>query len=1095
MISTIINFELKQRLKSWLTAVFYAILVFQGIWYTFGTYNLHPNVDVLMNSSVILYQNLSALGLLMCIIVIIVTGQALYKDIGYKTGAWVYSVGINEKKFFFARFLSAFLYNVFLSTGYFIGMLIVPYVGLGTKSQFGPALLGQMLHACIFFMIPGLFLITSMIFCVLAFTRRIAVAYVAGIILILLFIVALSTYDNSGASPAVLLVDPFGYNVVTEYFASLDTGARNYSYLPLEGYTLANRILWLSLGIVLFAAAFIKFSFKGFLQTKSDKKSITAITPAPIETNISQRQVKVDQKFDFGSFLSRLVMLSALEFKNLVRPVSFRIIVLLAVFMVVLQNLFWNASYYIGNDIPLTSYMTFFRLPWGTFIVILLIIWSGELFFKDRKVEIWQITDALPVPVCITQLSRLFALFGMSFLLSLSFVFVGIVSQTIMGWPGEIDLGRYAEDVLGFRAGLLNYWLFIVLTFFIGALFQNRAVTQIFTVAYYLIIVIAFELGLMEELRFAYGNTPGIEDYSEMNGYGVWATSARYFFLLWLTLAVSLVIFGIWFWGRGIKKKFLTRASWRSTQMSAMMKAFAFMLVALFFLQQYVLHNKVYATDNFKSDAEKDINAASYEKKFSYLKEVSQPKYSKIDLKLNLHPRERRAIYAATIELKNYSKKSINQLVFNFKDFVHVDSLTIEGKLANLKSQDAGHNVYIYSLSDRLKPGSMIVLELKATKTYIGFTQSGKDPQGDLTYNGSFASIREFLPVIGYDDDRELDENRIRLENGLAEIGSRMASVDDSKSLSEDAYTPDARQVTGSITISTDSNQTAVAPGELVKEWKENNRNFRQYEITTPSNFDWHFASANYAVKATSEAGVNVKIYYSPQHTYNLDLLGEVMKKSIRLIGSRFGKYPHKSIQILEVPHYNSDFKSYINTFAVSEKEGWYADTKGLEERAYVVQTFSAQVFKHYIQSNILIANVQGANMLKVGLAEALSLQLLQEMLGKKAYELLTKKKMEKYSKDRTKEANKEPALIHDDGADYLAITKGGVELHRALEEIGFEKFTAILKKWVGTQKGRHTTFESLLKALSPHITKERQFVFTKKKTPSMKLRKSQKSW
>ena len=164
MITKIIAHEVKQRFFHWTTILFFGLLIYQGFWFTKGNFDYYVNEGLLMNATSVFYKNLAGLGLFMFVIVAIVTGTSLYKDIQYKTAEWVYTLPVNEKKFYLGRFFSAYCYNVIIALGYVIGMLLVPYSGIGPDHRFGPAPLGQLLHGFVYFTIPNLFLLTSVFF-------------------------------------------------------------------------------------------------------------------------------------------------------------------------------------------------------------------------------------------------------------------------------------------------------------------------------------------------------------------------------------------------------------------------------------------------------------------------------------------------------------------------------------------------------------------------------------------------------------------------------------------------------------------------------------------------------------------------------------------------------------------------------------------------------------------------------------------------------------------------------------------------------------------------------------------------------------------
>ncbi|MEL6650433.1 MAG: hypothetical protein AAFQ87_06445, partial [Bacteroidota bacterium] len=202
-ILSIIKSELKQRLFSWMSLIFFLMLVFQGIWYTKGTFDFFINEQVYMNASSIFYRNFAAMGMLMIIIIAIVTGGVLYKDIQFKTAGWVYALPINEKKFFVGRFIAAYLYLIILSSGLIIGHILVPYSGIGESHQFGPTPWGQLLHGWVLFTIPNLFFYVSLVFFAVVMTRRAATGYLAVFVVVILFLIAQTSSETGGVNESV----------------------------------------------------------------------------------------------------------------------------------------------------------------------------------------------------------------------------------------------------------------------------------------------------------------------------------------------------------------------------------------------------------------------------------------------------------------------------------------------------------------------------------------------------------------------------------------------------------------------------------------------------------------------------------------------------------------------------------------------------------------------------------------------------------------------------------------------------------------------------------------------------------------------------
>ena len=1065
MIASILQYEIKQRLGHWTTILIVFALIFQAIWYTKGTFDYYVNEDLLMNAPAIFYKNLAGGGILMIIIIAIITGGVLYKDIEHKTSQWVYTLPIKEKQFFLGRFLSAYAINVILAFSYMLGMLLVPYAGIGEAHRFGPAPILQLLQGFVMLLMPNLLLLTSVIFALIIAFKRMAAGYLGVLVTTVLFLVMQTVSEASGAKPLIQLIDPFGYVATETLLDTLNSEEKNTGFLPIEGFWFVNRLIWFGVSMLLILWSFNKFSFKGFISTKGRKKTQetteAAHSIAPVEINTN----KVQTTFDAVAFLKKLWTLSKLEFSIVVRPSSFKVILGIILLMATLQNLLWNASYYIGNTVPLTSGMTLFRLSFGVFIMILLMVWAGELFFKDKTVKIWQITDALPVPTWVTQLSKFIAMSAVAFLLAASFLIIGVIIQVLKGGAGLIDWSLYAYDLLGYNWGWLTYVLQIALVFFISGLTGSRFLTHIMSVGILFGTIMAFELGLAEQTVYAYGAVPGLEDYSEMIGYGIWMTSAPWYFLMWALLAITFVFLGILFWERGSGHVWYKKLLFAGKQLNWIGKGVALISLVAFVGVRAKINAEVNGRGNFVPSAIDEADAADYEKTYAFLKAVDQPRYRKVDLVFDFYPRERKAAYQANIQLISPGTLGVSTLYLHFPSFVTIEELrTLRGQLLIQKQYDERHDLYVYTIPETAK-NDTLDLVLKAIKQYQGFTQSGEDPQADLAFTSSYGSIRDFLPVIGYDDDKELDENRKREDHGLAKLNSRMALVDDEKGLNELAITPDAHLVTGTIQIGTSSDQQPLAPGQLVRSWVENDRNYRQYEINKPAVFNWQLGSFETNPLEGKNGELDYAIWASPKHPFNVGLYEKALTGSFEFVKDNLGDLPYQEVRLVEIPYYHDKYYAFLNTIAISEKEGWYADTTGLVEKAYIYQTVASQMIKLWLLDQLQIANVQGADMLKLALPGALALHYVKDALGQEAVDLVIQKKNDLYNKDRYNEPNKEPSLLYADGAGYLEENKGAIELYQLIEVMGLEVFTSTLNDWMVTGD-KPRVFESLYKVL-----------------------------
>ncbi|MEL6561781.1 MAG: ABC transporter permease [Bacteroidota bacterium] len=1080
MISGIIKYEFKRRFGHWTIVLICLALIFQGIWYTKGTFDYYVNEDLLMNAPAIFYKNLAGGGILMIIIIAIITGTVLYKDIEHKTSQWIYTLPMKEKQFFLGRFFSAYFINVLVAFSYVIGMLLVPYAGIGESHRFGPAPVLQLIQGFVLILMPNLLLLTSLIFFLIISFKRMAAGYLGVFVTTVFFLVMQTVSETSGATPFIQMADPFGFVATDTLVNSLSSLEKNTGFLPIEGIWIFNRLFWLSVSFLLIAVAYRQFSFKYFIETK-DRKKTHQDQHADRPASVSAESLEFQPQFSAILYIKKLWTLAILEFNNVTRPTSFKIILGIILLMATLQNLLWNASYYIGNTVPLTSGMTLFRLSFGVFIMILIMVWSGELFFKDKTVKIWQITDALPVPVWVTQLSKFIAMSGVAFILAASFMIIGVLVQILKGGVDQIDWSLYAYDLLGFNWGWLTYVLQIALVFFFTGLTGNRFFTHIISVGIFFMIIMAFELGLAEQVIYAYAAVPGLEDYSEMSGYGIWVISAPWYFLMWTLLAITMVLLGVLFWNRGVGQKWSQKLLFTGKQLNWAGKAAALLFFIAFVAVRYHINQQVTGEGNFVLSAVEEADAAAYERTYAFLKETEQPKYRKLDLLFDFHPEIRKADYQAEFQLISSDSSGVKELYLNFPAFVAIEELKMQdGKSLVKKRHDERHDLYIYDIP-KSAINDTLNLVLKASKQYQGFTQSGDNPQADLTFKGSFGSIRDFLPVIGYCDDKELVENRKREDHGLSKLNSRMSAVNDSQALQQLSQTPDALKVYGSVQISTTANQLPLAPGKLEKAWDNEGRNYALYRIDEPAVFDWHLGSFETNPIENTKGDFSYAIWHSPKHPFNIKLYEKAIVQSLDFIQSKLGDFPIDELRVVEIPYYHDKFFAFPNTIAISEKEGWYADTTGLTERAYVHHTIASQMIKIWLESNTEVANVQGADMIQLALPEALAMHYVDQTIGEEATKLLIDKKSDLYNKDRYNEPNKEPVLLYADGADYLEENKGAIAIFQLLESIGSDQFIEVLKNWVQSAdepKVFKTFYHQSLASLSPTDHRDMKKIF-----------------
>lgn len=1072
MFFKIIKFEVLSRFKRPMSALLVLLMAFQAIWFTQGSFEHYANESTLMNGSALFYRNFAGGGLIMTMIIAIITGTVLFKDIQFKSASLLYTTPIHEKKFFLGRFMAAYLINIVMSAGLILGMALVPFSGIAGPDQLGPTPWIQIMHGFFVLTVPNLFVMTAVCFAALVFFKKMTAGYLSIFAVMLIFMVCESIRSNFPNVNLLMLIDPSTFIYTTITLDKVSATSKSTAFLQLTELFFINRTIWVGGSAILLLLALRKFSFKYFvdIDNKRKKSKRSAIDESQAAYDLPVPVVNLN--FSQFDLIKKIGRLSFLEFRNVVRPSNFKVILGLLCVMFLVQSMFTNASFYIGEHHPLTSTMTLTRVAQGVFLMFLLMIWTGELLFKDKTLNIWQLNDIAPVPTWVTHSSKFIAMCGVALLMAITMIACGMLTQIILGAPYEIDLALYAEDMLIHKWGWFTYILNIAFVFFVAGITGNRFATHIFSVGYYIFNLVSIEYEIIHQIRFTYSVVPGVEDFSEMNGYGIWNIASFWFFIMWSTMAVVFVLLGIHFWRRGTEINLWRKFSFKGGQLNPYGKVVvALCLVAFLSLQSFIIR-KVNVPGNYESEESLNRKDSEYETTYKKIQSLPHPKITGIDLQLDLFPDNRQAIYSASMKLTNFNSESVDTLYLNSTKFASVQTVEWNGKSLSPHWHDERLAISAYVLN--LSPSDSGILAVTGDRKYIGFTQIGETPQPELMYNGSFLHARDLLPIIGYNYDRTLKTNRDRRSLGIEMLVSRMPPVTDTAALAQDAFAFDSEWLRGTISISTSEDQTAVAPGKKIRHWKEAGRNHYVYEIEAKSPYEWFFASAEYAETnmALSEK-VSASIMFKNSHHYNLNLYKRALQSSFQFVESNLGPYPFSEVRLLEIPFYQQKLYSFPNTIAISEKEGWFADTTALEERSYVFFTAASQLISHWTKQNIKLSNVQGANMIKVALPEAMALILIEKYFGKKGVDLLLEKKKKAYIKDRGNEPNLEPALLYADGIDYLESNKGTSALFELSQKLGGDRFIERVREWSIQNNDKNTHFLSLYQFLIQDLDPE----------------------
>ncbi|MBC8142322.1 MAG: hypothetical protein H7Y38_12870 [Armatimonadetes bacterium] len=322
----------------------------------------------------------------------------------------------------------------------------------------------------------------------------------------------------------------------------------------------------------------------------------------------------------------------------------------------------------------------------------------------------------------------------------------------------------------------------------------------------------------------------------------------------------------------------------------------------------------------------------------------------------------------------------------------------------------------------------------------------------DIAANGTFLTMP--APHIGYRSESEIGDESGRKKQGLPSR-PRRAPVSDKAARQNPYISDDADWIDFEAIVRTAPDQIALAPGYLQKEWTENGRRCFRYKMDAPILNFYTFVSGRYKIKkdtwtARNGEKVALSIYYHPAHPYNLDRMMAGAKASLTYCSQSFSPYQFRQLRIVEFPVYAEFAQSFPNTVPYSEGIGFIArvsDVKGDIDYPYFVTAH--EVAHQWWAHQVVGADVAGAEMLSESLAEYSALMVMQRRYGKGQARRFLAYELDRYLDGRGDERENEEPLVRTQGQQYIHYSKGALTFYALGEEIGHEKLTQTLSRFV----------------------------------------------
>ncbi len=145
--------------------------------------------------------------------------------------------------------------------GVSLGILLAKYMPWVDPERWGRVDWAAHLNGIAVFALPNAFFVAAVLFAIAVLARNEIVSFVAALILLTGYGVAGALTQDIQHEQIAALLDPFGtraFTLITRYWTVAE---KNSVSVGFDGLLLWNRLIWIGVGCLIFAAAYARFSF------------------------------------------------------------------------------------------------------------------------------------------------------------------------------------------------------------------------------------------------------------------------------------------------------------------------------------------------------------------------------------------------------------------------------------------------------------------------------------------------------------------------------------------------------------------------------------------------------------------------------------------------------------------------------------------------------------------------------------------------------------------------------------------------------------------------------------------------------------------
>jgi hypothetical protein len=968
--------------------------------------------------------------------------NAALKDHNNGFNEILFSTPLSKAGYFFGRFFGALVLSTIPMIGVFIGLiagsLLAPAFGWIDADRFGDFYLETFVNNYFLFILPNMFFAGTIIFAMANKWKNTVISFVGSLVIIIGYIVSGTLMSDIDNETIAALTDTFGiraYSIYAKYFTAIEKNTLSPGF---NGLLLLNRIIWIASGFVILIGSYFTFSFQ-----EKNKKGKAAIDGDSKKNKVKFYLPKLHPVFNRNTDWIQFKSFFYTNFLSIVKSVTFKILFLFSA-IILISNLVGGFEYYGLQSYPITyKLIDLINDASGIFVLIILVFFSGELIWRDRDSKINEVVDATPHTSFISLSAKALSLVAITSLIHFFFIAISIFYQLVNSYT-RIELDVYFLNFL--YSDFMMYLIWSGVMIMIQVLMNNKYIGYFVSIA----VIFLWSLVLMavdiQTNMLSIGAGPSVM-YSDMNGFGPGLKGALWFNLYWVLFTILSILVAGALWNRGSNSSLMERIKVAKNQVpTSYRKVMVVVLILWIGVAGYVYYNTQILNTYKTSDQEEEM-MVEYENMYKKYENVDLPKITDAKYFIDIFPSERDVNVKAILELTNETNSSIDSLHFS------VDEKWLpEFKIPNSKLvyEDKKLGYLIFQLEKPLATGKSIDIEISTKYITKGF-ENGRG-NTNIVKNGTFLNNMEILPSLGYSPSYEINDKNTRKKHGL-KPKERMPELPETcNEYCMANYLSDGHSdfINVETIISTSSDQTAIAPGSLLRKWEDNGRTYYHYKVDHPSQNFYSFVSAKYEVAKRKWKDVDIEVYYDKKHSVNVEMMMDAVQRSLEYYTENFGPYYHKQCRVVEFPRYASFAQAFPGTMPYSESMGFIIDLEDEGENNFIAAVIAHEMSHQWWAHQVVGANVQGATLMSESFAEYSSLMTIKH-LTKTPMQMreYTKYDHNRYLQGRSSETVKELPLYKVENQMYIHYGKGAVILYALQDYIGEDKVNLAMQNFL----------------------------------------------